>query len=110
LLLPDKPADHLDTFDGRYWLQLEWRALAAALRTSGDARLAAVRDALAFRGARHQRFATAAETERVLEINEGLAQYTGTVVAAGDADAARADAIAQLDEAPKSATFVRTFA
>ena len=110
LMLPDKPNDHLDTFDGRYWLQLEWRALAAALRTTGDARLVAVRDALAFRFERRRLVGSAAETERVIEINEGLAQYTGTVVAAGTAEAARTDAIAQLEEAPKSATFVRTFA
>ncbi|MCZ2970966.1 hypothetical protein NYY93_28515, partial [Acinetobacter baumannii] len=31
--------DHLDTLDGRYLLQLEWRALAAALSANdGDAR------------------------------------------------------------------------
>jgi hypothetical protein len=110
LMLPDQPNDHLDTLDGRYWLQLEWRALAAALRASSAVRLAAIRDALAFRAERRRLVAGAAEAERVIEINEGLAQYTGTVVAAGTADAARADAIAQLEEAPKSATFVRTFA
>ena len=43
----------------------------------------ATRDALAFRAARRGRFPGAAESERVIEINEGLAQYTATVVAAG---------------------------
>jgi hypothetical protein len=110
LLLPDRPNDHLDTLDGRYWLLLEWRALATALRANGDARLAAIRDALAFRLERRRHVAGASETERVIEINEGLAQYTGTVIAAGTPEAATADAIAQLEEAPKSATLVRTFA
>jgi len=110
LFVADQPNDHLDTLDGRYWLQLEWRALAAALRGSSEARLAAMRDALAFRRQRRALVASAAESERTIEINEGLAQYTGTVVAADSPDAARADAIAQLDAASRQATFVRTFA
>jgi hypothetical protein len=44
--------EHLDTVDGRYWMRLEWRALARALRESGPQRNAAVSDALAFRQAR----------------------------------------------------------
>ena len=51
LRLPmSNPANaHLDTLDGRYWLQLEWRALRAALESPGPGRAAAVADALAFR-------------------------------------------------------------
>ena len=44
--------EHVDAMDGRYWLRLEWRALARALQESGAARVDAVRDALAFREAR----------------------------------------------------------
>src|SRR3954471_2178258 len=88
-------AEQLDTEDGRYWLRLEWRALARALRDSGEARTLAIRDALAFRKARYARFPDKVETERALDINEGLASYTGIVLAA----ASRADAIASaLDE------------
>jgi hypothetical protein len=102
--------EHLDTLEGRYWLQLEWRALAAALGESGAARKEAVRDALAFRRARHAGFDGAAENERLLEINEGLAQYTGTVTAATSRSEAVADAIEQLAKAPGNPSFVRTFA
>jgi hypothetical protein len=101
--------DHLDTLDGRYWLQLEWRALAEALR-SAPSRPQTVRDALAFRAARRALFPEAAEAERVQEINEGLAQYTGTVLAAGSADEAASSAIAQLAQAEAQETFVSTFA
>jgi hypothetical protein len=52
LFVPDLPNDHLDTPDGRYWMQLEWKALSRALGSSGETRLAAARDALAFRAAR----------------------------------------------------------
>lgn len=68
---------HLDERDGRIWLQLEWRALAEALIREGDTQTQAMRDALLFRGVRHSLYEGAAETERQLELNEGLAEYTG---------------------------------
>ncbi|MBI3681309.1 MAG: hypothetical protein HY235_13060 [Acidobacteria bacterium] len=110
LLVNDGQNPHLDTLEGRYWLQLEWRALAEALHSQGPARIAAVRDALAFRAMRHRLFPDAAENERRIEINEGLAQYTGTVLASDSAAAASADTIDQLTQAVQTATFVRTFA
>jgi len=109
LLSPDRENPHLDTPDGRFWIQLEWRALARALSVEGAPRTAALADALAFRQIRRATFPEAAESERILEITEGLAQYTGTVVAAGSGAAARQDAIDQLGQAEKNATFVRTF-
>jgi hypothetical protein len=45
--------EHLDSGDGRYWLRLEWRPLARALKESGEMRAQAVREALAFRQASH---------------------------------------------------------
>ena len=102
--------DHLDTLDGRYWMQLEWRALARALGSSGPERVEALRDALAFRSVRRAQFPGAAENERLLEINEGLAQYTGTVASSASTASAAADAIDQLARSEKNQTFVRTFA
>jgi hypothetical protein len=110
LLINDRQNEHLDTPDGRYWIQLEWRALARALGSAGAQRDSAARDALAFRQARHRQFPGSAENERVMEINEGLAQYTGTVSAYDSPGAAIADAIRQLDEAPRiNETLIRTF-
>ena len=82
LTVPALANEHLDAVDGRYWLRLEWRALARALRESGEQRHAAVRDALAFRQARRALYPAGVESERAAEITEGLAAYTGTVVAA----------------------------
>jgi hypothetical protein len=95
--------------DGRYWLRLEWRALARALRESGTPRAAAVRDALAFRQARRALYAGSAESERAVEITEGLPHYTGTVVAAPSAGEAIARALDQLAAAETQESFVRTF-
>lgn len=101
--------EQLDTVDGRYWMRLEWRALARALRESGASRALAVSDALAFRQARHARFPNSAETERAVDINEGLASYTGTVLAAPSHAAAIARGIDLLVDGEKGDSFVRTF-
>jgi hypothetical protein len=111
LFVAEPNNDHLDTPEGRYWIQLEWRALARAMADSGAAQKRAVEDALAFRQARRQRFPDAGENERRLEINEGLAQYTGTVSATATPALARADAVTQLEQvAVVNPSFVRTFA
>jgi hypothetical protein len=67
---------HLDTLNGRLWLQLEWRALEQALRTGGQERHKAIEDALIFRTYRQSLFPGSASEERALEMNEGLAEYT----------------------------------
>jgi hypothetical protein len=56
--------NHLDTRDGRVWLQLEWRALAAALTNRGKQRRQAIADALLFRAYRRTIFPNAATEER----------------------------------------------
>jgi len=74
---------HLDTLQGRYLMQLEWRALAAAVAATDDpSRRQHANDALLFRTVRYRRFPDAAHGERTLERNEGLAEYTGVVVGA----------------------------
>jgi len=110
LMLMGEPNAHLDTLEGRYWLQLEWRALERALDGTESTRLEALQDALAFRATRRSLFAGAAERERVDEIREGLAQYTGTVVAHASRDQALNDAIGQLRTAQLAPSYVRTFA
>ena len=102
--------EHLDAPEGRYWIQLEWRALARALSTSGAQRISAIRNALAFRRQRRSIYSEAAANERALEINEGTASYTGTVLAAPSHADAIANALTTLTPADKDASFVRTFA
>ena len=101
---------HLDSLEGRYWMRLEWRALARALGASGAARTSAIADALAFRAARHQRFPGAAAAEHVVDINEGIATYTQFVTGSEGAQDAARNAIAGLAAAETGTSFVRTFA
>src|SRR3954465_6278216 len=103
-------ASHLDSLEGRYWIRLEWRALARALGASEPARKAAVADALAFRAARYQRFPDAAATEHPVEINEGIATYTQYALGSDNADDARRLATAALLPAETPASLIRTFA
>ena len=90
-------------------MRLEWRALARALRESGELRAQAVREALAFRQARHTRYPDKVESERALYINEGLASYTQTVLAAPSEADAIARALELLAGAEDGESFVRTF-
>jgi hypothetical protein len=75
---------HLDSADGRIWLELEWRALERALREPASARKQAIADALLFRGYRRSLFPEAAANENDLELNEGLAEYTGMKLTSED--------------------------
>jgi hypothetical protein len=103
-------ATHLDSLEGRYWMRLEWRALARALGASGAPRTSAIADALAFRAARYQRFSGAAAEEHVVDINEGLATYTQYVTGSDSPEEARRAAIDTLSGSEASTSFVRTFA
>ena len=88
--------EHLDTLEGRVWMRLEWRALRRALESTGNDRVEAIEDALAFRRERRGRFPGAADNERREEIREGLASYTGIAAWADSPPAARRAAAAAL--------------
>jgi hypothetical protein len=110
LMAPDSPNLQLDTPEGRLWLQLEWRALAAALIEHGSAQTQTIRDALAFRSHRHELFSGSTQTEASLEIAEGVPEYTGTIAGEPDRDSARWHTIGKLTDPDQSITFVRSFA
>jgi hypothetical protein len=101
---------HLDSPQGRLWLQLEWRALGRALTSTGAERRSAIQDALVFRAERRQIFPAGALEERALEMHEGLAEYTGVKLASASNQRARARAARKLHEAESRPTFVRSFA
>lgn len=102
-------ANHLESLDGRYWMLLEWRALDVALAASGRRSRGALRDAFAFRKARHALVPDAAESERLVELNEGLAQYTGIVTTASSQQAGAAAAREQLAQMARSPSLLRNF-
>ncbi len=111
LTRPEAPNHHLDTPEGRFLLQLEWRALASALESSSaDIRNEAITDVLAFRHERYRLFPDAAKEEGALETNEGTAEYTGVKLGL-TTDAERiAYAVQDLSAFVTAPTFVRSFA
>jgi hypothetical protein len=110
LMAPDSLNLQLDSPEGRLWLQLEWRALAAALVGQGPVQTQAIRDALAFRSHRHELFPGSCQTEASLEIAEGVPEYTGTIAGEPDRDSARWRVVGKLTDPDQNITFVRSFA
>ena len=101
--------EHLDAVDGRYWLRLEWRALARALRESGEPRVAGrSRGAGLPPGSSHAISGQSRKRARPRD-HEGLASYTGTVLAAPSAADAIARAVDLLAGRKTRESFVRTF-
>ena len=106
----DAASGHLEAESGRLWLRLELRALAQALRLKGAAAHSAARDAMLFRAARQQLNPGVDIRESALEIQEGLAEYTGTVIAlekSGETLARVARAVEDFEDRP---AFSRSFA
>lgn len=101
---------HLDTLNGRVWIQMEWRALERALRQTGTARQAAIADALLFRAYRRSLFPDSARNENALEMNEGLAEYTGVKLSSADLAETTVRANLILRQARNNPTFARSFA
>jgi hypothetical protein len=100
----------LDTRDGRIWLLLEFRALQRALWASGPERRGAIADAVCFRAYRRSLFPGSGARENALEINEGLAEYTGVTLASQSSGEAMSRAEVALHLASQESSFVRSFA
>ena len=78
----------LDEPEGRTWLRLEWTALATALdATAPAAQRRGYRNALLFRARRYLAAAPdERQRERVLDLSEGMAEYTGMRLAGEGGD------------------------
>ena len=98
---------HLDERDGRFWLRMELRAMAAALRDSGASALAATRDAMRFRAYRYGRYPGSDSLETALELHEGLAEYTGVALALSAMGQPVSRAASLLDAFQERPSFVR---
>ena len=103
--------NHLDQKEGRIYLRLELEALKKAIRASSEKELHQhLTHALTFRKYRHTFYKNSADTENLLELNEGIAEFTGGIVS-GRNKAQTADFfVKRIDDFFKSPTFVRSFA
>lgn len=116
LIRPETSNKHLDTLEGRYFMQLEWRALAKALQAGqlgvggAAARRAALADAIGFRRWRYSLFPDAAHDEAALEVAEGVPEYTGVRLGLATPTERIAYAVRDLSAFVDAPTFVRSFA
>lgn len=107
----DAQNGHLDSLNGRIWLQMEWRALEHAFWQQGEERKRDVADAIYFRNYRRSFFPSAAKNETGLEMNEGLAEYTGFKLSASSPEEYAVAVAAWLRSAPtRTPSYGRSFA
>ncbi len=109
--LQQKPCNHLNTLNGRIFLKLELEALKEALRADeNNSQTKHLQNAVIFRLYRHQLFPGAKENENSLELNEGIAEYTGTILSNWNDKELKEHYIQEIDTLYTNTTFVRSFA
>ncbi len=101
---------HLDKKDGRIYLRLELEALKNAIRSSGKKQRQYITDAMIFRSYRNKLYKGSETEENSLELNEGLAAYTGLIVSERAGATLQKHVVAEIDKFYKNPTFVRSFA
>lgn len=102
-------ADHLSSMYGRIYYLLELQALKAALQKPVSGRTADLANALLFREKRQELFPNTFGNERILEMSEGLAEYTG-VILGRQKDSILPHLYEQIDSAGARKSLIRSFA
>jgi len=103
--------NHLDQKDGRIYLRLELEALKKAVQcTSSIESKKCLTDAFTFRMYRYSLYPGADSSENLLELNEGIAEYTGLIMSNMSRDDAVKDIVQRMDQFMSFPTFVRSFA
>ncbi|MBN8688135.1 MAG: hypothetical protein J0M10_14005 [Chitinophagales bacterium] len=103
--------NHLDQKEGRVYLRLELEALKNALQATSDLdRKTHLTNALAFRKYRYLLYPGADSTENLLELNEGIAEYTGSVISGRSKSQLREYFVQRINSFINNPTFVRSFA
>lgn len=103
--------NHLDKKDGRVYLRLELEALKKAVQSSSKNELHRhLASALTFRKYRHLCYKGADTTENLLEMNEGLAEFTGFIVSGRTKEQAKVHFVNGIHTFFTNPTFVRSFA
>ncbi len=101
---------HLDNMDARVLLKLEWTALGKAVMDETGKRKGYLRDALVFRNYRRALYPGKAKEENELEIQEGLAEYTGHKLCSKSDEEFAKYVLKVKDNIWNNQTYVRSFA
>jgi len=102
--------NHLDKKEGRIYLRLELEALLKALNAPGTATTRQnIKDALAFRKYRYSLYPGADSTENAIELNEGLAEYSGFVLSGRNKEESKTHFETSIRNFLSNPTFIRSF-
>jgi hypothetical protein len=103
--------NHLDQKDGRIYLRLELEALKKALQTTNKIELKThLTNALTFRKYRYLLYPGADTAENLLELNEGIAEYTGSAISGRNKEQSIEHFVQNINSFLSNPTFVRSFA
>lgn len=103
--------NHLDKKDGRIYLRLELEALKMTLQTTNKIEQKThLNNALTFRKYRYSLYPGADTTENLLELNEGIAEYTGSVISGRNKKQSIEHFVQSISSFLSNPTFVRSFA
>ncbi|MGV2450547.1 UNVERIFIED_CONTAM: hypothetical protein POZ17_08590 [Ralstonia mannitolilytica] len=103
--------NHLDQKEGRIYLRLELEALKQAVRSNSEKEMKQhLTNALIFRKYRNTLYKGSETTENLLELNEGIAEFTGLIVSGRNKDQTRSYFLNGIEGFMKNPTFVRSFA
>lgn len=102
---------HLDKKEGRIYLRLELEAIKKAISAENSSEtLIHLSNAFAFRTFRHSIYPGADSTENLLELNEGICEFTGLIMS-GRNNAEIIDHITRrIDNFIASPSYIRSFA
>nr|WP_284464577.1 hypothetical protein [Chryseobacterium sp.] len=107
----NKESNHLDQKNGRVYLRLELAALTKSVLSSSKAEQKKhLTHALIFRKYRNSLYPESSTLENQLELNEGLAEYTGFIISRRDETQAKEHFLNTINRFLKNPTYVRSFA
>ncbi|WP_313236892.1 hypothetical protein [Sphingobacterium multivorum] len=102
---------HLDQENGRIYLRLELEALKKAVCSDAqDEQRMHLKGALIFRKYRNSLFPGSAHIENQLELNEGIAEYTGLMISGRNKEKTKKHFTNVVDRFFSNPTYVRSFA
>jgi hypothetical protein len=103
--------NHLDQKDGRIYLRLELEALKRTIQASSKTDFEKyLTHAFIFRKYRYFLYMDAKNTENQLELNEGMAEYTGMMLSGRNQKEMKNHLQNSINDFMKNPTFVRSFA
>lgn len=102
---------HLDQKEGRIYLRLEMEALKHSIRASSKHETKThLKNALIFREYRNMLYPKSDTTENMLELSEGIAEYTGMIICGRSKDEVKKHLEKSIDKFQSLPSYIRSFA